>query len=128
MSLGHWAARSPTPPSPAPIRSADSIILALRARFDSRAADGLRARYELRLGDDRFRIDVADDELDIARGDADQAAATIDTDTDTIAAVLWGGRPLAEAHRSGTMTIGGDKAAVDRLLRLFPIPQPAAAS
>ena len=39
-----------------------------------------------------------------------------------------GGRPLAEAHRSGSIAIGGDKAAVDRLLRLFPIPQPAAAS
>src|SRR4029450_257389 len=38
MALGHWGARSPTPPSDAPIVSADSIILALPARFDSGAA------------------------------------------------------------------------------------------
>src|ERR671915_909443 len=80
MSLGRWAARSPTPPSDAPIRSADSIVLALRARFDPGAAHGLRARYELRLGEDRFRIEVADDRLEVARGVADQVDATLETD------------------------------------------------
>jgi DNA-binding HxlR family transcriptional regulator/putative sterol carrier protein len=128
MSLGRWGARSPTPPGDAPIASADSIILALRARFDSSAAHGLRARYELRLGEDRFRIEVADDEMKVARGDADRADARIDTDPDTINAVLWGGRALADAQRSGRMTIEGDKAAVERFIRLFPLPEPAAAA
>jgi DNA-binding HxlR family transcriptional regulator len=128
ISLGRWAARSPTPPSDAPIVSADSIILALRALFDSGAAHGLRASYELRLGEDRFRIELADDEIEVARGDANQADATIDTDPDTIDAVLWGGRPLADAQRSGTMTINGDTAAVERFVRLFPMPEPAAAA
>jgi DNA-binding HxlR family transcriptional regulator len=121
-SLGNWAARSPAPPNDAPIVSAASIILALRARFDPGAAHGLHARYELRLGEDRFRIEVADDALEVTRGDADQADATIDTDPDTVGAVLWGGRSLADARRSGGMTIEGDKAAVERFLRLFPIP------
>jgi DNA-binding HxlR family transcriptional regulator len=125
ISVGRWAARSPTPRSPAPIRSADSIILALRTRFDREAAHGLRAKYELRLGEDRFRIEVAEDHLEITRGDVDHADATLDTDNDAIAAVLWGGRSLAEAQRSGTLTIEGDKAAVKRFLRLFPMPQPA---
>jgi DNA-binding HxlR family transcriptional regulator/putative sterol carrier protein len=128
MSLGRWGARSPTPPSDAPIVSADSVILALRARFDSGAAHGLRASYELRLGEDRFRIEVADDQIEAARGGADQADATIDTDPDTLDAVLWGGRPLADAKRSGSMTIVGDKAAVERFVRLFPMPEPAGAS
>jgi DNA-binding HxlR family transcriptional regulator len=125
-ALGHWAARSPTPPGDAPIVSAASIILALRARFDPGAARGLRATYELRLGEDRFRIDVAGDELAAVRGSAEQADATIDTDPDTIGAVLWGGRPVTDAQRSGNMTIDGDRAAVQRLVRLFPIPEPAA--
>jgi DNA-binding HxlR family transcriptional regulator len=128
MSLGHWAARSPTPPSRVPIRSADSVVLALRARFDPAAADGLRAGYELRLGEDRFRIDVADQQLAIARGDADQPDATIATDNDTLAAVLWGGRSLADAQSSGTISVAGDKAAVEHFLQLFPMPKPAAAA
>jgi DNA-binding HxlR family transcriptional regulator/putative sterol carrier protein len=127
MSLGRWAARSPFGlPSDAPI-GADSMVHALRSRFDPAAAHGLRARYELGLGEDRFRIEVADDDIQIARGDAGAADATIDTDPDTLAAVLWGGEPLAEAQRAGTMTIAGDSAAVERFAALFPMPEPAAA-
>jgi DNA-binding HxlR family transcriptional regulator len=126
-SLGHWAERSPSGLSDAPIVSVDSIILALRSRFDSGAAHGLRAGYELRLGEDRFRIEVADDEIEVARGGDDQSDATIDTDPGTIDAVLWKGRSLADAQRSGRMTIEGDKAAVERFVRLFPMPEPAAA-
>jgi hypothetical protein len=50
-----------------------------------------------------------------------------DTDPGTLDAVLWGGRSLADAQRSGTMTIEGDKAAVERFVALFPMPEPAAA-
>jgi DNA-binding HxlR family transcriptional regulator len=128
IALGHWGARSPTPPNDAPIVSADSIILALPARFDSHAAHGLRASYELRLGEDHFRIDVADDRIQVARGSADQPDATIDTDPDTINAVLWGDQSLADAQRSGTITIEGNTTAVERFLRLFPMPEPAAVS
>ena len=128
ISLGRWAARSPSRPSDAPIVSADSIILALRGLFDPGAAHGLRARYELRLGEDRFRIEVAGDAMEVARGDASQADATIDTDPGTLDAVLWKGRPLTDAQRSGTMTIEGDKTAVERLVRLFPMPAPVGAA
>jgi DNA-binding HxlR family transcriptional regulator len=127
ISLGRWAARSPTPSGDAPILSADSIVLALRARFDPGAAHGLRASYELRIGEDRFRIEVADDHIEAARGSAHRADATIDTDPDTLNAVLWKGRPLAGAQRSGRMTIEGDKTAVERFVALFPTPEPAVA-
>jgi DNA-binding HxlR family transcriptional regulator/putative sterol carrier protein len=128
ISLGRWAARSPTPPGDAPVVSADSIILALRGLFDPSAAEGLRASYELRLGEDRFRIDVAGGEIDAGRGGADRPDATIDTDPGTLDAVLWKGRSLAEAQRSGKLTIEGDKAAVERFVRLFAMPEPAAPS
>jgi DNA-binding HxlR family transcriptional regulator len=120
MSLGRWAARSPTRPGNAPIASADSVVLALRARFEPGATEGRRATYELRLGEDRYRVEVAEDEIDVARGDAHRADATIDTDADTLNAVLWGGRSLAYAQRAHKMTITGDKAAVQRFVRMFP--------
>jgi DNA-binding HxlR family transcriptional regulator len=118
-SLGRWGARSPTPPGDAPVASGDSVILALRGLFDPGAAQGLRASYELRLGDDRFRVEVADGAIEAVRGDADQPDATIDADPDMLNAVLWGGRSLADAKRSGRMTIEGDEAAVRRFVRLF---------
>jgi DNA-binding HxlR family transcriptional regulator/putative sterol carrier protein len=119
ISLGHWGARSPSGPSDDPV-GVDSVVLALRSRFDPGAAQGLRAGYELRLGEDRFRVEVADGEIEVARGVADHADATIDADPDTLTAILWGGLPLAGAERSGKITVGGDRAAVARLLRLFP--------
>jgi DNA-binding HxlR family transcriptional regulator len=82
ISLGHWAARSPSGlASDAPV-GVDSMILALRSRFNADAVRGLRAHYELGLGEDRFRIEVGDDEIEVARGGADQSDATIDTDPD----------------------------------------------
>ncbi|HWM08028.1 MAG TPA: winged helix-turn-helix transcriptional regulator, partial [Solirubrobacteraceae bacterium] len=115
VALGRWGARAPAPRRDAPI-GADSLALALRSRFDARAAGALRASYELRLGVDRFRAAVSDAAIDVARGAADRPDATIDTDPDTLAAVLWDGRPLADAQ----MRIEGDRAAVERLVGLFP--------
>jgi putative sterol carrier protein len=127
ISLGRWAARSPSGLADGPI-GADSMILALRTRLDSSAADGPRARYELRLGEDRFSLHIDGDRLDAVRGDSDRPDVTIDTDPDTLAAVLWGGHSAADARRSGNMTIEGDKAAAERFLALFPMPEPAGAT
>jgi len=127
VSLGHWGSRSPSRLPAAPI-GADSTVLALRSRFDRGAAKGLRARYELRLGEDRFRLEVSDGGIAVARGGADRPDATIHTDPSTLAAVLWAGRRLADAKRAGDLRIDGDQAAVARFVRLFPAPEPAAAA
>jgi hypothetical protein len=63
--------------------------------------------------------------IEIAR--AEQPDATIDTDPGTLFTVLWNGRSLADAQRAGDMKIEGDKAAVKRLVRLFPLPEPVGA-
>ncbi len=125
ISLGQWAAGSPAAVRDAPIRSGDSVILAMRGLFDPSSAHGLHATYQIRIGEDSFWIQVTDDQIHVARGDADHADATIDTDPDTLNAVLLEGQPLADAQQSGNITVDGDKAAVERLVRLFPIPGPA---
>jgi DNA-binding HxlR family transcriptional regulator/putative sterol carrier protein len=124
VSLGSWAARSPSPPTPGPI-GPDSVALALRTLFDPAAADGLRATYGLRLGNDRFRIEVGDGAIEVVRGDADQADATIATDPDTFGAILWEGRSLADAQGAGELSVEGDAAAAERLVGLFPMPASA---
>lgn len=125
-SLGRWAARSPSLPRDAPM-GADSMVLAMSARFDAGAAEGQRASYELRLGEDRFRIAVSGDGFEAARGGTEDPDATIDTDPRTLFAVLWDGRSLDEAQRAGDLSVEGDPAAVERLIRLFPLAAPAGA-
>jgi DNA-binding HxlR family transcriptional regulator len=125
IRLGRWGARSPSKPGDA-VLGIDSLILSLRTMFDPRAADGLRATYELHLGEDRFRAVVADGRFEIARGGAQRPDAIIETDPGTLAALVYGGHQLAEALRSGDLKIEGDEEAVARFLTLFPLPEPAA--
>ena len=125
LSLGTWAVRSPSFPEGAPVGT-DSVILALGTFFDPRAAGDLTAEVELRLGDDAFHVRIADGAIEIGRGPAEEPDATVETDAVTFSAVVWNGRPLAEAQRSGELAIEGDRRAAERLLRLFPRPAPAA--
>jgi ubiquinone biosynthesis protein UbiJ len=79
-------------------------------------------------GEDRFRVRIADGQLQLARGGADQPDATIQTDPGTLKALLQDGRQLAEAQGSGAIQIEGDRRVVARFLGLFPPPAPASAA
>ncbi len=125
ISLGRWGARSPSKPRDAAL-GVDSLILSFRTMFDPQAAEGLEASYELRLGEESFRVEVANGRFEIARGDADRPDAIVEADPGTLATLVYGGRPLAEAVRSGDVKIEGDESAVERFLTLFPLPEPAA--
>jgi DNA-binding HxlR family transcriptional regulator/putative sterol carrier protein len=121
--LGAWGARSPLPPAHREI-GADSIVLALRSLFDAEAAAGLAASYELRLGEERFHVEVAGGALELGRGPADEPLAAIEADPGTLAGLLAGELPLEVALESGAASIEGGKGDVRRFLALFPMPEP----
>ncbi len=117
IALGTWALRSPSFPHEAPVGT-DSVILALGTFFDADAAGDLSARYELRLGENTFGIEVADRTIDVDRGAPANPDAVIETDATTLSAVIWERLDLADAD----IAIEGDQAAVTRFLGLFPRP------
>jgi DNA-binding HxlR family transcriptional regulator len=120
--LGRWGSRSPGMPFDAD-RSIDSLVLSFRALFDSEAAHGFSATITLRLGENAFNVRVADGRLQLDRGEAGgSATATLQTDPPTLAAILYGGRPLKDAIRTGDVTIDGDASAAQRFIQLFPLP------
>lgn len=124
--LGAWGARSPIPPDSQEI-GPDSIVLALRSLFDPQAAADLSAVYGLRIGEDYFRVEVADGGVELSRGTAEGPTVSIATaDAGTFAAILAGGLPLDEAIGSGAAEVEGPKQAAKRFLRLFPMPEPCA--
>jgi DNA-binding HxlR family transcriptional regulator len=131
LSLGRWGSRAALPPDSGPL-GADALVLALQTQFDPARAKGLRARYEVRIGDDRFQARVDDGTLGLARGTGEgggdgAADAIIDADPAALAAVLWHDRPLEAAEADGGITITGRRSAAKRFLGLFPLPAPAAA-
>lgn len=122
--LGAWGARSPIPPDSREI-GPDSVILALRSLFDKEAASELTAAYELRLGEQRFRVAIVAGELKLGRGAAEEADARIAfDDAPAFAAVLADQLPLDEALTTGVARLEGSKQAAKRFLRLFPMPEP----
>src|SRR5215213_6203845 len=125
ISLGRWGAGSPSRPRDAAL-GVDSLILSLRTMFDAGAAKGIEAHYELRLGEEVFRAEVADGRFEIARGNAERPDATIESDAATLGALVYEGGSLAEALRSGEVKIEGERSVVERFLTLFPLPEPAA--
>ena len=126
VELGRWGARSPALPRDAAL-SVDSLILSFRTMFDAQAAGSFRARLELRFGDDRFHVEVSERRIALARGAADEPDAIIESDPNTLAAIAYDGRKLAEAVRAGDLKITGDKKAAERFLALFTLPARAPA-
>jgi DNA-binding HxlR family transcriptional regulator len=118
LALGRWGSVAPFPPGEAEL-GVDAFVIALKTLF---APDGTNGSYELRLGEQTFRLALHDGRLDIARGSAEDPEAVFDADPAALATVLWHGRPLDEAERSGAIRIGGSRRAARRFLRLFPLP------
>ena len=109
-------------------RSIDSLVLSLMALFDPGPAHGFTATIALRLGENHFRVKVADGQLHLTRGEPEQATATLETDPQTLAALLYRGRPLQDVLRTGEVTIAGDSGVLAQFLQLFPLPEPAGTS
>jgi DNA-binding HxlR family transcriptional regulator len=123
LGLGRWGSRAPFPAGDARL-GIDSAVLALKTLFDPAAAGSIDEEIELRLGGEPFRARVANGALEVARGDAVAPLAVIATDPGTLARVLWHGRRLTAALRSGDVRIEGDTGAARRFLALFPAPEP----
>ena len=125
IALGRWGVRSPTKPPDAEL-GVDSLILSFRTMFDPDRAEGLDASYELRLGEDRFRAEVAEGRLEIERGNAEQPDVTVEADAGTLAGLVYDDLELDDALSSEDLRIRGDRAVVERFLALFPLPGPVA--
>jgi DNA-binding HxlR family transcriptional regulator len=110
LALGRWGSQAPVPSPDAPL-GPDAAMLALKALF---RGHGLRATYEVRLGDDRYAVRVDGDRLDVERGSAKNPDATIATDPGTLATVLWHGGAESD------LRVEGSRAHVRLFLDLFP--------
>jgi DNA-binding HxlR family transcriptional regulator len=113
IALGDWGARVPT--RPGAVHGSDSVVLALKSRFDPGAAGGLSGRYELRLADDRYRIEVSEGGITARRGELEAPDAVIETDPETLGAMLLGER----RSDAGAVTIAGDRDLATRFLALY---------
>jgi DNA-binding HxlR family transcriptional regulator len=126
VALGRWGSRTPLPGAP-PALSVAAAVVALETTFDPVAAAGVAETYELSLNGEPFWLHVHDGRLEVETippSPATDPAVVIDTDTATLAAVLWHDRPVGEATAAGALRMEGDPAAAARLVGLFAAPEP----
>jgi DNA-binding HxlR family transcriptional regulator len=123
-AIGRWGVRSPWRSEEDEI-GVDGLMVSFRTMFDSEVAGDLEASYEIALGDQRFGLEVQDRSIRVYRGAPSDPDARIETDAETLGALVYEGRDLDEALRSGDIEIEGDRSAVERLTGLFALPEPA---
>ncbi|KQM67468.1 hypothetical protein ASE75_00440 [Sphingomonas sp. Leaf17] len=106
--------------------SAASLMLALRGAFSAELARGFVAVIGFTLPLDRFvaRVDIHG--IAIRRDDSDRVDLMIEGDPATIAAVVFDGRPLADAVAESRVRYTGSRALAERFVRLFPVAARAA--
>jgi len=116
LALGRWASASPSFPRDAEM-GPDSLVLAIKSTFNPARADGLDASYELWLGEIPFRVRVGNGRIQVERGEADDADATIRSDPNTIASVVFGENRLGKAVEAGDIQLDGSRRALNALFR-----------
>lgn len=119
LQLGRWGARSEHQPKGE--LTLDALMLALEATFMPESAADLDANYEVRLGEERFTVDIREGKIDIVRGTARAPDVIIETDAETLRAVAFGDRKLSAAR----VDLRGDEALGRRFFRLFARTSPA---
>lgn len=123
-SIGKWAARSPHMAQGAHM-SVNSVVLSFRTMFNGEAASDFKARLQLRLSGEPFGAIIESGTLEIQRGEIAHPDATLEGESDAIAALVYDGGNLDAALRAGDLRASGDFAALKRFATLFPLPQPA---
>ena len=119
QELGRWAVRSHDHDPTLPL-SAASLMMSFRTMFAPEKTGGLRARIAFRLGTESFIAELGD-AIEIARGESD-AHLTIESDPMTMASIVYGGRPIADAEAAGALTLTGDRTLAERFVTFFPLP------
>ena len=122
VQLGLWGAQSLGDPRPDEILTTDSMIMALRSTFRPDLVDGLRARFELRLGEIVIHADVHDGSADVGAGPSSAPDLVIETGP-TIRAVLAGDISATEAVSNGWVHLTGEAALFRRFSEVFQIPR-----
>lgn len=126
IALGRWGGANCAPSPDELGMSLDAHIVSLRTLFVPALAEGFDARIELRLGEHRFRAEVADGQVEVERGELPAPDATIATSPATLIDLIHGHLKLGEALRAGDVAIEGDRKIAARFLTLFPLPEPVA--
>ena len=118
-ALARWGARTLGPPKPGDELDPDWGIDAIPALFDAREALDLHETWVLEIDGAAFTARIAEGCVKASCGAAADADAAIKTDMETFYWLVAGELDPAEALDSGRVTVEGDQAVLDRMVRVL---------
>jgi DNA-binding HxlR family transcriptional regulator len=120
--LGRWAATSPDHDPTLPLSPA-SLMLSFRTMFDGSRAKDLKVVGAVRMGQDRFVVEVADGKLRAERGEVEEPDFAFEAPVAMpIAAAVYGKVPFDDLTSAG-LTVTGDREAALRYADCFHLPE-----
>jgi DNA-binding HxlR family transcriptional regulator len=115
LELGRFGSVEPFPDGD-PTFGPDALALALKTLYEP---GGATTTVNLRLAGQDFRVRTGEGPIELARGAFGDPDATIEAEPGPLAAVLWHDGDV------GRLSVSGDRRAVARFLKRFPLPVPA---
>jgi DNA-binding HxlR family transcriptional regulator len=122
QDLGRWATRSPLHDPTLPL-SAASIMMSFRTMYSCERANAEVTTIGFRFGDEGFVVEFASSAIHTRRAEPHGCALTVITTARSLASVVYGGRPMADAEATGELILDGDRALFGRFITWFPLPQ-----
>jgi DNA-binding HxlR family transcriptional regulator len=118
--LGRWGAKLLGPPREGEILTADALVTALRSTFQPKAAKGVTAAYELRVGNMIVSACITRGRLALGTTPLSDADLTIEIGP-ALRDLLAGELSPRKALSSGLVQIRGNRALLEQFVELFRI-------
>lgn len=121
MPLVQWGLRHAVPEEPGPetLIRAEWSLLPFTHAADPSALAGIDATYEFIIDDTPALLRVRDGQARVLRSGNRKPDVTVRLDAATVASVGSGRVSVTDATRAGRITVEGDEAAFDDLVRAF---------
>jgi DNA-binding HxlR family transcriptional regulator len=128
LTLGRFGLSLLGPPRKGLLFRPEWALLAMRIRFRTEAARGLRETWEYRLDGRVFHVRVHDGRAQFFEGAAADPALVIETDTPTFLALGAGRLSARAARKAGALRVEGSARSLARSLSVFGVPLTESAS
>jgi DNA-binding HxlR family transcriptional regulator len=120
VELGRWGAKLLGAPRSNEVITVEALVIALRSTFQPKAAKGVTASYELRIGENVLHASIVRGKVTVTPGPFPDADLTIETGP-ALRDLLAGELSPHEAVNEGYVRILGNRAHLDRFVELFRI-------
>ena len=120
--LGRWATRSPLHDPTLPL-SAASLLMSFRTMYSPERAKGEAATIGFRFGTDGFVVDFGPKGVHPRRAEPRGYVLMVAAKPMSLASVVYGGRPVADAEARGELALTGDRQLFRRFVTWFPLPE-----